>query len=204
MARKTDAPRVQTNAATLSLPQVTVAPSSQITVALNLALAQGSVYSADIVLTYDPEVVVAIAVYKGALVADWSLAANLNTAGVARLALAGAQPVSGSGQLAVIGFLAVGGEGTATDVVFNRAELNEGAMGVTWQNGRITVTTVPCHDFDGSGAVDAGDLQLITGHWRQRAGNPGWDPRFDLDGDGDVDVADIMRVARMLGSRCGQ
>jgi hypothetical protein len=62
--------------------------------------------------------------------------------------------------------------------------------------------TMPCYDFDASGRVDAGDLDRMRAHWRQRAGDPNWDARFDLDGDSCVSVVDLMQVASQVGKRC--
>lgn len=60
---------------------------------------------------------------------------------------------------------------------------------------RIAVPGVP-YDFNENGAVDAGDVQMIAGRWRQSAGPP-----YDLDGDGRVTVMDIMRVIARFGER---
>lgn len=57
-----------------------------------------------------------------------------------------------------------------------------------------------CPDFDGSGAVDAGDLSAIASLW----GTASSDPRFDRDGDGEVSVVDIMLVARRWQEVCSQ
>jgi hypothetical protein len=183
----------------LAVPYRTVAPGARVTLPLTLAGEGVAVYSADIILGYDPSVVQAVSVARGELVSDWSMASNLGIPGEVRLALAGARPVSGSGELALITFAAAGGVGSASDVVFLRGELNEGAVSAALQNGRISVA---CYDLDGSGAVDGADLQMLAAHWREHPGNPGWDARFDLDGDGQVTVADIMRVAAAWGSTC--
>jgi len=58
----------------------------------------------------------------------------------------------------------------------------------------VAIPTPFC-DLNGNGQVDAGDIQMVAGRWRQRSTDPGWDPRFDLDGDGDIDLLDAMRVA---------
>jgi len=65
-----------------------------------------------------------------------------------------------------------------------------------------TASPTPCYDFDASGRVDAGDLERVSGHWRQRESDPGWDPRFDLDDDGRVTVVDIMWFAARWGQPC--
>lgn len=55
-----------------------------------------------------------------------------------------------------------------------------------------------CPDYDGSGAVDANDLGLITARWA----GPSQDQRFDLDGDGWVTITDVMLVAGRWQQAC--
>ncbi|MGB9873137.1 MAG: SdrD B-like domain-containing protein [Anaerolineae bacterium] len=129
----------QEGGATLSLPQVTVMPGVQVTVPLSLALAQGEVYSADIVVTCDPAVATAARVERGSLVAGWSLASNLATPGVVRVALAGAIPITTSGELLLIIFDVVGQAGSETDLTLARGDLNEGGIPVILQHGRLSV-----------------------------------------------------------------
>lgn len=139
LAVESDGPQEENDTATLSLPQVAVAPGVQVTVPLTLALTQGDVYSADIVMTYNPEVVVATAVQKGALVAGWSMASNLETLGEIRVALAGATPVVTGGELLLIIFGAVGPIGSETHLTLIRGELNEGGIPATLHHGHLVI-----------------------------------------------------------------
>ena len=191
---------VQDATATLSLPQVTVASGAQVTIPLTLALTQGQVYGVDVVLTYDPAVVTATAVGKGALAADWSLASNLATPGVVRVGLAGATPITTSGELLLLVFKALGVAGSGTNLTLTRGDLNEGSIPTTLQHGHLSIEA--CYDFDGDGQVDVDDIQQVAAHWRQRTGDSGWDARFDLNGDGVINIVDIMRVSAHWGESC--
>jgi hypothetical protein len=58
----------------------------------------------------------------------------------------------------------------------------------------------PCRlDFDGSGLVDADDLAVIAGQWRQVV-DPG--SVYDLTGDQQVRIDDIVLVTAFLGEPC--
>jgi len=191
-----------TQGTTLALPNATVAPGGQVTMSLTLTGAANPLYSADIVVTYDPAVVTATAVARGALVPNWSLASNLDTAGVVRIALAGAQPVTGDGELAAVAFEAEEIAGTATDLTLSAGNLNEGTIGVNLQNGRITVATAPCYDFVAPPGVGAEDIQDVATHWRQHAGDAGWDTQLDLNSDGVINILDILKVSAQVGQTC--
>lgn len=65
-----------------------------------------------------------------------------------------------------------------------------------------SVDSTPCYDLNGNGQVGVEDLQAVVGHWRQRADDPGWSPRFDLDEDGLISVRDILLVSAQLGRVC--
>jgi hypothetical protein len=190
---------VQDATAALSLPQMTVAPRAPVTVPLTLTLTQGQVYSADIAVTYDPNVITATAVDRGALAAGWSLASNLATPGVVRVALAGATPITTSGELLLFIFGAIGQAGSGTNLTLTRGDLNEGSIPTTLQHGYLCVLF---GDFDGDSKVTVNDIQAVASHWRQRAGDPGWEARFDVNGDGVINIVDIMLVAARWGESC--
>lgn len=138
-AQELDGVAMQGATATLSLPLVTVAPGEQITVPLTLALNEGQVYSADVVLTHDPAVAAAVRVEQGALAAGWSIASNLTTPGVVWVALAGANPIEMGGELLLFVFDATGPAGSETDLTLTRGDLNEGGIPTTLQHGHLTV-----------------------------------------------------------------
>ena len=191
-----------TQGGVLSVPDVTAPPGSVVTVTVSMSGVGEDVYSADIVLQYNESVVQARSVSKGDLVSSWSMAGNVGVPGEVRIALAGSEPVSGAGALASVVFEVVGSEGMSTELTFARGELNEGTVGVGLQDGRISVGSSPCYDFDGSGLVDAPDLQMVASHWRQHSGDAGWDARFDVNNDGVINVVDVLEVAAHMGEAC--
>jgi len=132
-------PRGVSLGTTLTLPQVTIAPGEQVTLSLTVSALSSPLYSADIVIAYDPSVVVALQVTQGSLLASWSMAANLQTSGVITVALASAYPVNADGELLALTFHAVGPEGATTDLRLTKGDLNEGAIPVTRQDGRLTI-----------------------------------------------------------------
>jgi C1A family cysteine protease len=90
------------------------------------------------------------------------------------------------------------------------------SWGISWGEGgwfRIAYgecgiddyTYIPCllsGDLDGDKDIDINDIQQVTSHWRQRAGDPGWDARFDVNGDGVINTVDIMKVSAHWGETC--
>jgi len=54
-------------------------------------------------------------------------------------------------------------------------------------------------DADGSGEIDAADIDLEIAHFGTVSGGPGFEEQFDLDGSGEVDAADIDRVIENFG-----
>jgi len=47
--------------------------------------------------------------------------------------------------------------------------------------------------------VDIVDIGLVSAHWGLAAGDPGWDPRYDVVVNGVIDVADLSAVAGCWG-----
>ena len=68
-----------------------------------------------------------------------------------------------------------------------------------------TPTPTPCvivGDVNDDGVVDIDDVMQTANHWRATAGEPDYDPNYDLDTDGDIDIVDIMIVVANWGSSC--
>ncbi len=126
-----------------------------------------------------------------------------NTAGtvVYGAATFGAQQgPSGEGVLATITWTAVG-EGTTTLDLGNVqvSDIAGTLIPVNVVGGEITVKKGFWADVNDDGRIDIIDIQLVCAHWNTRAGDPTYDPRYDVDnecrGDGDVDIIDIQLVA---------
>jgi hypothetical protein len=173
--------------ATLHVPHLGVDPGEQTTAPLTLALDDGEVYSADLVISYDPSVATVTDVAAGSLVTGWSLEANTGVPGIVRVALAGAQAVTGSGEMLRITFQTVGQAAQRTPLTFVQGDLNEGVIHSILQNGSISI----CPDFVEPAGFGLEELISSASLWGLHAGDPGWDARFDLDQDGDIDIGDI-------------
>jgi len=104
-------------------------------------------------------------------------------------------PVPGMRNGEVISFLVSGASATASPQL-------------AWSNDHdlhqvnLSATSTTCYDFDHSGQVDANDIQAVANHWRQRAGDPGWEARFDVNSDGVINIVDIMQVSAHWGESC--
>jgi len=190
----------QTPAATLSLPEVAVPPGGQVAVPLSLTVSEAQVYSADIHIAYDPAVAAAVSVAKGALVPDWSLASNLETVGLIKVALAGVRPVTSGGELLLITFQALGEGGAGTALTLSRSDLNEGNVPATLEHGHLWICSR--YDLDCDCDIDVTDIMLVAGRWRCGNGDGCYDPLYDLDDDGNIDIVDIMLVVAHWGETC--
>ncbi|MDF9406767.1 MAG: hypothetical protein A4E52_00948 [Pelotomaculum sp. PtaB.Bin013] len=58
--------------------------------------------------------------------------------------------------------------------------------------------TSPC-DLDGSGSITDDDLIIILSYYRLKAGDPGWDPAFDVFPDGRIDIKDLVITGKIFG-----
>lgn len=118
----------QTASATLTIPEVNVLPNGSVDVPILLEITDAELLGADITFTYDPTHVSISNVRLGSLAAGWGIASNLTEQGVARIALAGAMPITSDGQLVVFTATALGEPGTESELTLTRGELNEGAI----------------------------------------------------------------------------
>ncbi len=147
--------------ATLTLGSVTGMSNSEVTVLLSAAALQG-LYAGDLDVRFDPAVVQVLDVRKGALIAanEWSINANVPTAGRLLISFAGSLPVSGSGPLVEIDLKLIGAHGATTALDLYSALLNGGAITATLVDGSATVESL----YDISGAVR---------YWDQAVAVPG-------------------------------
>lgn len=63
---------------------------------------------------------------------------------------------------------------------------------VNWRAGKLG-------DFTGDGQIGFDDFLLFAGHFGKKAGDQGWDSRFDLDGNGEVGFGDFLVFASRFG-----
>jgi PKD repeat protein len=132
-------PASQPLTATLSLPQVDILPDQTLTVPLALTLPEGDLFAADISLVFDPAVITITNVSNGALADGWSLAANLTEPGLARIAMAGAMPITSDGELLLLTLEAVGVSGDESGLILTQAELNEGMIPSAVEHGQVRI-----------------------------------------------------------------
>lgn len=104
--------------------------------------------SFDIDLEFDPAVVTATLVEKGAVTQPLTLTYNVSTPGIVRIALFGVQSVSGPGDLVKVTFHVAGGLGSQTPIDITRANINEGAIPTTLGPGLFTVCSSADADAD--------------------------------------------------------
>jgi RHS repeat-associated protein len=85
-----------------------------------------------------------------------------------------------------------------------RRSVDEKVPSFVLQPASTMTTTAACLAFDGTGVVNAVDVQTIAARWRQQSTDPGWNAQFDPNGDGIITVADVMQVAAAWGTPCPQ
>ncbi|MCL6557479.1 MAG: carboxypeptidase regulatory-like domain-containing protein [Firmicutes bacterium] len=75
-------------------------------------------------------------------------------------------------------------------------EIKPGA-GVTLEPLILTATSRS--DLDGSGDISDEDIIIILNRYRLKAGDPGWDPAYDVFPDGKIDIKDLVSTGRIFG-----
>ena len=129
------------SAATISLPDDAVGLSGgSVSVPLSSLPATG-ILGVDITVAYDPDVLTATGVTKTAISNPFTLTVNLNTPGIVRISLFGNSPLSGSGPIADLQFDVIGAAGQTDDLDLTFAQINEGAIPATLDDGFFTVCT---------------------------------------------------------------
>jgi len=188
--------------ASLALPDLYAEPGERITVTLSITLEQAQLYAADLIITYNPAVLTAVAVATGETAQDFLVSSNLGQSGTVRVALAGSQPLTGAGVLLHLAFDVVGQLGDTTALAIAGASLNEDAITAQPADGVIQVVDLPACDFDRDCRVAMSDVMRVVTHWRTRSGDAAYNALYDRDEDGDIDIIDIMTVSKAWGEQC--
>jgi hypothetical protein len=149
----------------LSLPEITASQGDSGTLPLSVERMGSDIFSLDLVLTYDPALLRIESVTAGDAAGNMGLAANLEEAGIVRVGLAGSEPLAQDGVLVDLAFEVIGELTGPTDVAFERSSINEGAVSVFPQPGRIVPRLTA--DLTGNGFVDFQDLTILLANWNQ-------------------------------------
>ncbi len=137
----TDGSTRSTTNATLTLPVISVDPATEISVPLSLANVTGDVWSVDLSLTYDPSVVTLQEIRTTSQTENWTMVSNLTQAGIAHVALAGANGLLQDGQILSLEFAVDSAAGNMSTLDMTRADVNEQAAST--QDGYIYVGGIP-------------------------------------------------------------
>ncbi len=174
-----------------TLGTVRTQPGGQVVVPLLFDAAQENLYGIDISISYDQNVAIPVSVIKSDLADELSLGINLNTQGVIKMALAGAQPLTGQGKLMDIVFDTVQSAGLKTDIKVDRVEVNETNASAI-HNGQVIISIAG--DADLNNTVDVLDLALTANQYGLG------DQAVDLNHDGIIDLYDLVIISKHLGN----
>jgi len=108
----------------------------------------------DVEIEFDPLVISAISVARTALSQSFSLTVNLADPGVIEVSLFGTQPMVGSGSIVDIDFEVLGQADQSTPIDLLSAEINEGAIVATLEDGLFVVCDGSDADGDGVSSCD--------------------------------------------------
>lgn len=145
----------------LRIPTLSARPGDTLTVPI-LVNDASEIAGAEMVVTYDPEVLTALEVKTTDLTRDFSIADSVSQGKVA-ITLASGEGISeGSGSLVDIVFRVVGFTGDSTSLVLKKAKLyDEGTnpISVETEDGKVRVAGLKA-DVNGDGVIDVRDAIL--------------------------------------------
>ena len=145
----------------LQIPTLSARPGDTLTVPI-LVNDASEIAGAEIVVTYDPEVLTALEVKTTDLTQDFSIADSVSQGKVA-ITLASGEGISeGSGNLVDIVFKITGSSGDSTSLVLKKAKLyDEGTnpISVETEDGKVRVIGLKA-DVNGDGVIDVRDVIL--------------------------------------------
>jgi hypothetical protein len=126
--------------AVLTIPDTDIIVDGSELIAVELASQGGEVFSADLVLTYDPAHISIEAVSISPDATSWTLVSNLQEPGIIRIAAAGSVPLDASTELFVLNVKALGQANTSSTIVTSFISLNEGGVPATAVDGVVSIS----------------------------------------------------------------
>ena len=107
---------------------------------------------------------------------------------------------TGGGDLATICFTPVKAGTAALNLTVGKLSGPNGTViPASLTSGIVTITSCYFADFDCNNEVDILDVQQVAGRWGTRAGQPGFEAKFDVVSNGEIDVFDVQKVASVWG-----
>ncbi len=125
------------DAVTLEVIGERVSPSGLATTTLWVDTGEMELYSLDLALAYAPSFAELLSVQPGALADGFAIVANLDRPGEARVAMAGASPISGKGELLTLIFRIAQPTAGNGKLLLAGAEVNEGEVPTRLAHGSL-------------------------------------------------------------------
>jgi len=130
--------RFESDDALVALPQASGDTGTQVEIPVCVADVTG-LRAAALDVAWNTAVLQLMEIRLGPMAVGWSLSANTNDAGRARLSLASATAISGSGTLVILTCQVVGAPSASTPLTVERVVMNDGAIRVVPSHGRFEV-----------------------------------------------------------------
>ncbi|AQQ70433.1 Thermophilic serine proteinase precursor [Limihaloglobus sulfuriphilus] len=150
----------------------------QVVVPVQAELVNAEVYSTDLTVSYDSNILAVDSVTSGEVAGNMAIASNIEDQQI-RIALAGAEPITTDGTIAKITFKVIGMSDSAVPVSFLIAKINEGNLETTVQDGSVK-TKVSLADFNGDKVVNIIDFVFLANSWLSEPDDTNWDPTCNI------------------------
>jgi hypothetical protein len=185
--------------AKLVLPQISAKAGATTAVPLYVELTDAELYSMDVTVSYDPNVIALASVSPGDAAEKMLFAVNTQPAtgeGRIQIGLAGAEPLTQNGTLVELSLEIDEMSDEASAISLLRAQINEGTIETHTEDGSVTAN-LSLADFNEDGVIDMADFAMLAAMWLSQAAEPDWDSAYDIaaPSDGSVDLRDYAALA---------
>ena len=107
---------------------------------------------------------------------------------------------TGTGDLATVCFTPEKAGTAALNLTMGKLSGPDGgAIPASLAGGSVTITSCYFADFNCDGAVDIFDVQQVAGRWGVKAGEPGFEAKYDVVPSDEIDIFDVQKVASVWG-----